>query len=113
MPDNSDTRIKNKIRQCNTDRKLPLNYSAQAIQKLSTFFNCCYRVCRKTRKIAKNTRFEIPPFELSPIGHYGEKFNIGAQLHLLRYRMASKVCEKYKPCGSFGAHKHNTFGEFF
>jgi len=34
-------------------------------------------------KIAKNTRFGIPPFALSPIGHYGEKFNIGAQLHLL------------------------------
>jgi len=49
--------------------------------------------CAKTaEKIAKNARFEIPPFMLPPIGHCGEKLNIGAQLHLFNYRMASKVC---------------------
>jgi len=30
-------------------------------------------------KIAKHSRFEIPSFTLPPIGHCGEKFNIGAQ----------------------------------
>jgi len=45
-------------------------------------------------KIAKNMRFEISFFMLPPIGHSGEKFNIGAQLHLFGYRMASKVCVK-------------------
>jgi len=46
------------------------------------------------KKIAKNMRFEIPPFVLPPVGQCDEKFNIGAQLHLFRYRMASKVCVK-------------------
>ena len=45
-------------------------------------------------KIAKNTRFKIPPFALLPIGHCGEKFNTGARLHLFRYRMVSKVSVK-------------------
>jgi len=48
----------------------------------TTFWNCCYRVRQKLQKnaakIAKNTLFEIPPFVMSPTGHYGEKFNIGA-----------------------------------
>jgi len=28
--------------------------------------------------IAKNMRFEIPPFAMPPIWHCGENFNIGA-----------------------------------
>jgi len=47
-----------------------------------------------TAKITKNMRLEIPPFILPPIGHCGEKFNIGAQLHLFQYRMTSQVCVK-------------------
>jgi len=50
--------------------------------------------CDKKQKIAtkivQNTRFEIPPFALPPIGHCGEKFNIGAQLHLFRYKRHQK-----------------------
>ena len=68
-------RLKNKCisdeRQCNTGRKLPLNHSAQAMQKVSTVCNCCYRVFQKpwkiAAKIAKNTRFEISQFTLPPI----------------------------------------------
>ena len=78
------------------ENKLSLDHCAGIIQYLSTFCNYCYTVCqiphKIAAKIAKNTRFEIPPFTLPPIWHYGEKFNIGAQLHLFRYRMASKVC---------------------
>jgi len=90
-------------RQCNTGRKLPLYLSAQAISKLSNFCNCCYRVRQKRQRIeaknAKNTRIQISPFALLPIGHCGEKFNIGAQLHLFRYRMASNVCAKVQDLG--------------
>ena len=60
------------------------------------FLQLLLQVRQKRRKIAakiaENTRFEIPSFALPPIGHCGEKFNIGAQLHLFRYRMASKMC---------------------
>jgi len=77
------------------ENKLSLDHSARVIQNLSTFCNYCYRVRQKSQKIAakigKNTRFEIPHFALTPIWHSGEKFNIGAQLHLFWYRMASKV----------------------
>jgi len=60
-------------RECNTGRKQTLAcHSAYTIQKLPTFCNCCYRVRQKPQKIAtkiaKNTRFEIPPFVLPPIG---------------------------------------------
>jgi len=55
-------------------------------------------VCQKPQKIAakiaKNIPFEISSFTLPPVGHCGVKFDIGAQLHLFRYRMASKVCVK-------------------
>jgi len=77
-------------------QKTPLDHSPYAIQKLSTYCDCCYRVHQKRRKIvakiAKNMLFQISPFALPPVGHCGEKFNI--QLHLFRYRMASKVCTK-------------------
>jgi len=82
------------------ENKLSLDHSAGIIQNVSTFCNYCYRVRQKPQKIAakidKNTRFEIPPFTLPPIWHSGEKFNIGAQLHLFGYGMASKVCVKVK-----------------
>jgi len=98
-------------------QKTSLNHSPYTIQKLSNFCNCCYRVRQKRRRIAakivKNTRFQISPFALLSIGHCGEKFNIGAQLHLFRYRMASNVCAKVQALWQFGAHKHTTFGAFF
>jgi len=49
---------------------------------------------RIASKIAKNTRCQISPFALPPIGHCGGKFNIRAQLRLFRYRMASNVRTK-------------------
>jgi len=55
-------------------QKTTLNHSPYAIQKLSTFCKCCYRVRQKRRKIeakiAKNTRLKIPPFQLPPVGHW-------------------------------------------
>ena len=79
-------------------QKTSLYCSPNTIQKLSNFCIYCYRVRQKRRKfaakIAKNTRFQISPFALPPIGHCGEKFNIDAQLHLFRYKMSSKVCAK-------------------
>jgi len=66
-------------------QKTSLYRSPYTIQKLFNFIIYCYRVRKKRRKIAakiaKNTRFEISPFALPPIGHCGEKFNIGAQPH--------------------------------
>jgi len=85
-------------RPCNTTRKLLLDHCAYGIQKLSICLQLMPQGRQKLQKIAakiaKNTRFEILPFVLPPIGHFGEKFNIGAQQHLFRYKMASNVCEK-------------------
>jgi len=51
-------------------------------------------VTKTAAKSAKNTRFEIPPFPLPQIGHCGEKFNTGVQLHLFRYRRGIKSLRK-------------------
>ena len=79
-------------------QKTSLYRSPYTIPQLSNFCNYCYKVRQKRRKIAakiaKNTRFQMSPFALPPIGHCGEKFNIGAQLHLFRYKMSSKLCAK-------------------
>jgi len=79
-------------------QKTSLYRSPYTIHKLSNFCIYCYRMRQKRRKIApkiaKNTGFQISPFALPPIGHCGEKFNIGAQPHLFRYKMSSKVCAK-------------------
>ena len=61
------------------------------------FLQCLLQGAPKTAaKIAKNRRFEIPPFALSPIGNCNENFNIGAPLHLFRYRLQNGIKSLYQ-----------------
>jgi len=86
-------------------QKTSLNHSPYTIQKLSNFCRVRQKRRKIAAKIAENTRFQISHFVLPPIGHCGETFNIGPQLHLFRYRMASKVCvHNIPPSGHFLNH---------
>jgi len=69
-------------------------YHPETVYFLQLLLQGTLKTAENRDKIAKNTRFDIPPFVLQPIGHFGEMFYIGAQLHLFRYRMASNVCAK-------------------
>ena len=90
-------RIATKL-QCNTGRKRRCTAVHTPYRNCLIFAfiatGCAKNGEKSRQKIAKNTRFHISPFALPPIGHCGEWFNIGAQLHLFRYKMSSKVCAK-------------------